>query len=204
MPLSDSEKEVMFMGKDLRPLSTGEAAVFCHVSQVAIYKWIKEGKLKAYKTPGNHHRVQIVDFIKFLKKYGMPIPEELLTQSKPRILIVDDEPGVIGFITRILQDMEEDYQIASALDGYAAGEKVTSFHPDLIILDLRMPGLDGFEVCQRIKANPETKNIKVLAITGYAEVENVQKIIQYGAQHCLVKPILEKELRAQVAKFLPG
>jgi len=129
--------------KDLRPLSTGEAATFCHVSQVAIYKWIKEGKLKAHQTPGNHHRIQVVDFIKFLKRYGMPIPEELLTPSKQRILIVDDEPGVIGFITRALQDMDGDYQIASALDGYTAGEKVTNFRPHLIILDLRMPGMDG-------------------------------------------------------------
>lgn len=190
------------MRKDLRPLSTGEAAVFCHVSQVAIYKWIKEGKLKAYKTPGNHHRIQVVDFVKFLERYGMPVPEGLLTQSKPRILIVDDEPGVIGLITRILRSIDEDYEVTSALDGYAAGEKVTTFHPDLIILDLRMPGMDGFEVCQRIKANPETKNIKILAITGYAEVENIRKIIESGAEHCLVKPILEEELKMWVAKIL--
>ena len=190
------------MRKDLRPLSTGEAARFCHVSQVAIYKWIKEGKLKAYKTPGNHHRIQVVDFVKFLERYGMPVPEGLLTQSKPRILIVDDEPGVIGLITRILRSIDEDYEVTSALDGYAAGEKVTTFHPDLIILDLRMPGMDGFEVCQRIKANPETKNIKILAITGYAEVENIRKIIESGAEHCLVKPILEEELKMWVAKIL--
>lgn len=190
------------MRKNLRPLSTGEAAVFCHVSQVAIYKWIKEGKLKAYKTPGNHHRIQVVDFVKFLERYGMPVPEGLLTQSRKRILIVDDEPGVIGFITRILRSIDEDYEVSSAFDGYGAGEKVTSFHPDLIILDLRMPGMDGFEVCQRIKANPETKNIKILAITGYAEVENIRKIIESGAEHCLMKPILEEELKTWVAKLL--
>lgn len=190
------------MRKDLRPLSTGEAAVFCHVSQVAIYKWIKEGKLKAYKTPGNHHRIQVVDFVKFLERYGMPVPEGILTQSKKRILIVDDEPGVIGLITRILHSIDEDYEVTSALDGYGAGEKVTSFHPDLIILDLRMPGMDGFEVCQRIKANPETKNVKILAITGYAEVENIRKIIESGAEHCLMKPILEEELKTWVAKLL--
>ena len=76
-----------------------------------------------------------------------------------------------------------------ALDGYEAGRLVQTFAPQVVLLDLMMPGLDGFEVCERIKQDPTTRNTRVLAMTGLYTPENEVKILGAGAEYCLAKPI---------------
>ena len=76
-----------------RPLTTGDIAAYCHVTDRAVLKWIEEGKLKAYRTPGSHSRVNIEDFLAFLKEYNMPIPKDFERDASAlkKILVVDDD-----------------------------------------------------------------------------------------------------------------
>ncbi|HCJ67808.1 MAG TPA: histidine kinase, partial [Elusimicrobia bacterium] len=152
--------------------STFDISEICGASPTTVADWIDAGELKAFYTPGGHRRVRKDDLLEFLKKYAMPIPKELLEDGRKKILVVDDDQAIINLITRFLKKLPEKYQFASAMDGFQAGQKLSEFEPDLIILDLMLPGIDGFQVCRNIRSNEKTKEMKILAITGYDSPEN--------------------------------
>ena len=132
-----------------KPLTTGEIADLCHIHLRTVLQWIHDGKLKAYRTPGNHSRVQVEDFIAFLKQYNMPIPENFEARGDSRkILIVDDDINMVNAIKRILRK-EQSFEIDVAYDGFEAGIKLLLFKPALVILEMKMPGMNGFEVAQK-------------------------------------------------------
>ena len=177
-----------------RPLTTGDVAKHCHVTHVAVLKWIKSGKLKGYRTPGGHYRIEVPDFKKFLIEYNMPLDSEILAKSFKKILIVDDEADVVSFITETLEVNDQSYLIQSTTDAYEACIKIGSFKPDLVILDIKMPNIDGFDVCTRIRNNPEVKHTKVLIITGYTDEESMGRIKECGVDDILEKPIAPEKL----------
>lgn len=183
-------------------MTAGEVAAHCHVSYQAVKQWVTSGKLKAYFTPGRHRRIRVEDFREFLQKYDMP-PLEETSASKRRVLIVDDDPAIVHLLTRFFGKMGE-YDLATAEDGFDAGIQMTSFRPDLVVLDLMMPNLDGFTVCRKIKSAPATRDIQVLVITGYCTGENVQKALKCGADDCLAKPFKMGELKKRVEGLFQG
>ena len=184
-----------------RLLTTSEVANYCQVTNDGVVKWIKARKLKAYSTPGGHYRIRKSDFKEFLGRYGMPLDPEFFSEEKKRILIVDDEPTILDVLTQALGDLAT-YQVTAARDGYEAGLKIGTFRPDLVILDVMMPQMNGIEVCKRIKANPDTETIKIVAITGHPEEGNLDKAYRSGADLCLIKPLQMDHLRREVSRLL--
>jgi excisionase family DNA binding protein len=189
--------------KRRRFLTTGDIAAYCEVTNAAVLKWIDSGKLPVFTTPGGHYRVLRNDFRYFLLQHGMFVDDGFFgkSHSRKRILIVDDEPTVVTFIESALRLMGE-YEIATATDGFDAGQQVVTFEPDLIILDIMLPGMDGFEVCTRVKTDPATAHVKILAVTGFATEENVQRMLHAGADDCLGKPLKMQDLREKVEHLL--
>jgi DNA-binding response OmpR family regulator len=94
------------------------------------------------------------------------------------------------------------YRRETASDGFEAGTKIMQFKPDLIILDLFMPGMDGFEVCKQIKENSNTSQIKILAFTGFDSKENKERIMRAGADDYLVKPVEKSVLLKNVKDLI--
>ena len=179
--------------------STSEVAKYCHVTADTIRKWAEAGRIRVFKTPGGHRRIRREDLLKFLRENNIPIHEDL-GNAGFRILIVDDEKAVASLIRRFLERSQSPFEIEVAMDGYDAGHLVASFKPDVVFLDLRLPGLDGFEVCRRIKSNPEHAGTKVIAITGYYDNDVAQRVIGLGAVMCLQKPFTPDDLRRALAK----
>lgn len=177
-------------------ITTGVVAAHCGVSYEAVAKWIRTRKLPAYTTPGGQHRVRIADFQDFVNRYGMPpfTPTPVLQR---KLLIVDDDPVIVQFIQHVFTQTA-DYECATAANGFEAGTTVLSFRPDLVLLDLVMPGLNGIEVCRHIKTMPETRHILVLAMTGYPDEGNLEQVLAAGAAGCLVKPFSVETLTQQV------
>ncbi|MBI5598120.1 MAG: response regulator [Deltaproteobacteria bacterium] len=188
--------------KDERPYTTGEIASMSRVTINAVKKWINAGKLVAFRTPGGHYRVNRSDFKEFILKYRFQIKDELFPERR-KILITDDEPAIIEFIKGALEVRKgkDSYEVETAGDGYDALIKVGSFHPDLLILDIRMPRIDGLEVCRRLKGDDDTRDIKILAVTAYGKEES-DNIVAAGADHCLPKPLSVEELNKWVEKLL--
>ncbi len=182
-------------------ITTGEVAAHCRVSYETVDKWIKTGRLKAYTTPGRHRRIDTEDFRAFLRQYNLPPLEE--ESSRKRLLIVDDDPSIVQTLSKFFGKTGE-YELATAADGFEAGVQIASFRPDLVILDLMMPHLDGFEVCRKIKSASETRNTRVLVVTGYATGDNLQKALECGADCCVAKPFRMGELKKKVEEVFAG
>lgn len=111
--------------------------------------------------------------------------------ERPRILIIDDEEVVLDGCTQILGD--RDYVLATAADGSAGLDRLGEFHPDLVFVDLKMPGLSGFEVLERIRATDPS--VVTIVITGYATLSSAVEAMQKGAYDFLPKPFTPDEFR---------
>ena len=177
--------------------STFAIAKMLHVDPGSVANWIDQNLLKAHRTPGGHRRVEFDDLMQFLRLHKMPIPADLKVQPK-RILVVDDNPAITQLIANALQSEFPDYEIVRANDGFRAGTVIATLRPDVVILDIRMPGMDGYEVCKLIKSQPETKHAEVLAVTAYASDDIVAKIMACGARVCLKKPLSMDELLKEI------
>jgi excisionase family DNA binding protein len=187
-----------------RFFTTSEVANYCAVTNDGVLKWIKSGKLRAFSTPGGHYRVSAEDFRAFLEKYEMPVDESFFRAGDRQrtVLVVDDEPNIRDIVQRLLKEMDSNLRIEEACDGYEAGIKIGSLHPDLIIMDVMMPRVDGISLCRSIRENPQTQGIKVLAITAFPEQDNVKKMYDAGADLCLIKPLQFEHFRLEVIRLL--
>lgn len=184
-----------------RPLRTGEVSRYCNVVYSTVTRWIKAGKLKASRLPGGNYKIQQDDLIDFLNQEKIPVPVKLLHEKK-RILVVDDEPEMVQIIEDALTGDTDAFNITRAHDGYGACLKINTFRPDLVILDIKMPDIDGFEVCRRIKINDETKKMKVLVITAYPDSTYIRRIREAGADKLMTKPFDLEELKENVISLL--
>ena len=167
-------------------LSLGKAADLCAVSRRTLWTYVKSGALNASRTPGGHYRVSKNDLNAFIEKKAMKINNNK-KPSALKILVVDDDPGIRKLLTRILS--KKGNIVVQAADGFEAGQKTVQVKPDIMIVDIFMPKMNGFDVCLSMKKNPETKETKIIAISGHDTTENRTKILECGADFFLAKPL---------------
>jgi excisionase family DNA binding protein len=177
-------------------LTVFKASQYCSVSPKTIINWVESGHIKAYRTVGGHRREA------FMKKQGIPIPDGAPVETKKKILVVDDDPIIVETIVQALEEDEFDYEVISASDGFEAGLQVNHFAPNLLILDIMMPDIKGYEVCKKIKENPETQDTKIIVLSAYLDEEKFKKMKEYGADACFSKPLPLPQLKDEVARLL--
>jgi excisionase family DNA binding protein len=183
--------------------TTFETAKLCHVSPLSIINWVNAGRLPAFRTPGGHRRIRRDDLIRFMRDSGIPLPDELREGSgRPKVLVVDDEASIRELLAEHLTTRGTPYEALTASDGFEAGRLMATFRPDVVLLDLRMPGLDGFQVCRTIKADPDTSSTIVVAMTGYFSPETESRILECGAVRCFAKPVEPSTLSAYIDSVL--
>jgi CheY-like chemotaxis protein len=120
--------------------------------------------------------------------------------NRDRVLIADDNEANVELLEAYLADM--DVEVAVAVDGQDTLDKAASFHPDLILLDVMMPKLSGFEVCQKLKSNPATKKIMVLMVTALNEHGDMERAVDAGTDDFLSKPVDKMSLVKRVENML--
>ena len=188
-------------GYSQKALSTMQVADRCGVHYTTVRRWILDGNLPAYETPGGHLRVLETDVHAFLESRKLRGARNLT--GTLRVLIVDDDAtfreSAVEFLGR-----QPNVRVRQAADGFAAGRQVSEFQPHVVILDLLMAGMDGFEVCRNIKASPRSRQTRVLVLTGYATSENIAKAKESGADLCMAKPVGLDELRDAVLRLARG
>jgi len=176
-----------------RPLTTSEVAEYCYVTPKAVKHWISEGKLKAWQLPGGHYRIEREDFMEFLTKYKLPIPETFSTKPK-KILVADDEPVILTILQSALEKLGQGWIVETASDGFETLVKLGALKPDLLLLDIFMPKLNGVEVCKRIQEMPETQRVRVIAMTGNPDSDASQQLSSLGVECIFTKPLDLKKL----------
>jgi len=119
-----------------------------------------------------------------------------------RILIVDDEPSIVISLEYLMK--REGFEVSVAADGEAALAAVADRPPDLVILDVMMPKLNGFEVCQRLRAEPAWRGVRILMLTAKGREPELQKGLALGADAYVTKPFSTRDLVAEVRRLLGG
>ena len=193
-------------GKKVRIFSALEVANICGVVNQTAINWIKSGYLKAFMTPGGQYRVYSDDLYEFLSGRGMRIPDELaeIVQregSARRLLIVDDDAELNNLLKRYLSRVLTDVEIHQAFDGFEAGRLLAEARPGVIVLDINLPGVDGYRLCQTIKGDRSFGTPAVVAISGMADPETGTRILAEGADVFLPKPLDLEELAAKIREL---
>ncbi|MFN4004088.1 MAG: response regulator [Hylemonella sp.] len=165
-------------------LTPQEVAQWMMVSPVTVRGWAQKGLLQAEVTPGGHRRFRREEVERFARQWN-----PAGNRGPLRVLIVDDDRAVIGFLKELLEGGEHPVQVEIADSGFEAGRKVHLFSPDVVLLDLMMPGLKGTDVCRLIKTSPGHADVRVIAMSGYLTPENEAELLAAGAECCLTKPI---------------
>lgn len=175
---------------DTELLTPAELAKRLGVSPITLRKWANMGLLQSQATLGGHRRYPLSEVERLLQRHNR--------QQSPQIqiMIVDDDLFVSAILREFLTGLSPSITVGIANDGFAAGRQVSTFRPDIILLDLMMPGMNGFEVCHQIKSAPSTARIRVIAMTGYPTEENIKRVQAAGAEACLAKPVDNSELLA--------
>lgn len=190
----------------MKTLCFSEIATCCDVQYRTVIRWVANGKLKGHKLPGRgNYRVHLSDFLSFLQQQKMPVSQELALASSrfqtKTLLIVDDEAAMRNAVSRALKPL--DLSLEQAADGFRAAVKLTQLNPDVLTLDLAIPGLDGYELLQHIKQQPHFRYLKVLVLSGL-DGAALKKAYDYGADAVLAKPFENEELQCLVAGLLAG
>jgi excisionase family DNA binding protein len=166
--------------------TTGEAAKICKVSQQTIIRCFDNGQLKGFRVPGSKfRRIPREALYKFMKDNG--IPTDALESGKRKVLLVDDEPQIVEVVSEaLLADGRFEVRIAS--NGFDAGMMVKDYRPDLLILDVMLPDINGKEVCHRVRADNTLEEVRILCISGMIEEDKIQELRLSGADDFLHKP----------------
>jgi excisionase family DNA binding protein len=178
--------------------TTHEVSRLLHVNPRSVINWIDQNLLTSYRTPGGHRRIRRDDLVAFLRKHQIPTPPSLMEDGNFSMLIVDDEDE-IAQIMKTYFERKGGFEITTVSDGISALLEVGRARPDLLILDIMIPGVDGVEVCRRIKAGASTSTI-IIAISGQSEIEKT--ILDAGADVFMTKPLDLDKLNHQVQSLL--
>lgn len=169
--------------------TTGEAAEVCNISQQTIIRCFDSGRLDGFRIPGSRfRRIPRDNLIKFMRDNGIPL-DNLNSEKngKVKVLIVDDDVEIVELMVDVLS-RDGRFDIQTAGSGYEAGLKTEQFRPDVIILDYMLPDVNGNIVCKTIKSNPNFESIRIIIVSGVANPEEVQELLDAGATEFIKKP----------------
>ncbi len=188
-------------------LSLGRIAKMCNVSRTTVYRWIINGHLKAYSLPSGHFRVKPDDLCHFCRSFGIPSPEDLENRKPSEqgerpftVLIADDHPDMILVLRKVVERFLPNAVVHEAVNGVDTCISVGTLKPDLLLLDIMMPGMDGFAVLQELLRRPELNDSRVVVVSAYEPFERVEELGRLNPQvvSCVQKPISVERFGSQL------
>ena len=180
--------------------TTGEAAKICKVSQQTIIRCFDNGSLKGFRVPGSRFRRiprdQLYSFMRENK-----IPTDALESGKRKVLIVDDDVELVELLKDVF-DRDGRFETRTANNGFDAGMQVKEFKPDVMVLDVMLPDINGKEVCQRVRSDKNLDAVKIICISGMVEQDKISELIDAGADDFMHKPFTVDSLLERACELL--
>ena len=173
-------------GQFKRVFTTGEVAQICKVSQQTVIRCFDSGRLQGFRVPGSRfRRIPRDSLVTFMKNNQIPMDQ--LETGKKRVLVVDDDEAIVEMFTELLE-RDGRFEVETAATGYDAGILTEQFRPDIILLDFKLPDINGTAVCRTIRDNPGYKHMQIIIISGVADPDEVAELRAAGADEFIRKP----------------
>jgi excisionase family DNA binding protein len=180
--------------------TTGEAAKICKVSQQTIIRCFDNGSLKGFRVPGSRfRRIPREQLFSFMKDNG--IPTDALESGKRKILVVDDDEELVELLVDVFE-RDGRFETRNANNGFGAGMLVKEFRPDLVVLDVMLPDINGKEVCQRVRSDSSLESVKIICISGMVEQDKIADLRAVGADDFMHKPFTVDKLLERACDLL--
>jgi excisionase family DNA binding protein len=181
-------------------LTTEEAAVLFSLAPRTVTRGADVGMLRSHRTGGGHHRLLRSDLLAFMRERGMPIPDTE-DGSAPRVVIVDNEREDLRAIQRVVERVLPSADCRSASDGYSASALVTAFRPDLVFLDLVLPGLSGVAVCRHLRTTQGFAGIAIVIISSHLDAWPRAELEHACASRLIAKPFSSDDIERALVDF---
>lgn len=166
--------------------TTGEVAQICRVSQQTVIRCFDSGRLQGFRVPGSRfRRIPRSSLVTFMKSNQIPLDK--LETGRKRVLVVDDDEAIVEMFTELLARHGQ-FEVKTARTGYDAGILTEQFRPDVILLDFKLPDINGNVVCRTIRSNPNYEHIHIIVISGVADPDEVKELLSAGANEFIRKP----------------
>lgn len=180
--------------------TTGEVADICNISQQTVIRCFDNGRLKGFRVPGSRfRRIPRESLIQFMQENSIPL--ERLDAGRKRVLVVDDEPEIVEMLVEWLE-RDGRFEVATASTGFDAGLRTKEFHPDAIILDFLLPDINGNAVVKSIRSDPELADVKIIIVSGIVNRDEVEGLLQSGANDFVKKPFIINDLVKRIAELV--
>lgn len=186
-------------------LSLGKIAKQCNVSRTTVYRWIINGHLRAYSLPSGHFRVRPDDLAEFRKTFGIPDPHDAVGEPESngqvggnlfKVLIADDHPDAVLVLRRMVEKILPDANIHESTNGVDTCISVGNLKPEVLLLDIMMPGMDGFAVLQELLRREELAKSRVVVVSAFEPFARIEDLARHNEQvvACLRKPVMFEDL----------
>ena len=180
--------------------TTGEAAKICKVSQQTVIRCFDSGQLKGFRVPGSRfRRIPRDELHKFMRENE--IPTDALESGKRKVLVVDDDAELVELITDALK-RDGRFEVRSVDNGFDAGMMVKEYRPDLIVLDVMLPDINGKEVCRRVRGDKNMDEVRIICISGMVEEDKIGELKAAGADDFMHKPFEVERLVERICRHL--
>lgn len=180
--------------------TTGEAADICKVSQQTIIRCFDSGRLQGFRVPGSKfRRIPRAELVRFMKANDIPV--EHLEAGPKRILVVDDDNQIIDLFLDVLT-RDDRFEVKTASTGYDAGLLTEQYRPHLVLLDYMLPDINGNIVCERIRANPEMLDTRIIIVSGVVNQDEIDALLKSGADDFVKKPFNIEKLIQRMSQLL--
>ena len=180
--------------------TTGEAAKICKVSQQTIIRCFDSGGLKGFRVPGSRfRRIPREHLYAFMKENN--IPTDALESGKRKVLVVDDDRDLVELLVDVLE-RDGRFETRAVNNGFEAGMMVKDYRPDLIILDVMLPDINGKDVCVRVRNDKSLEAVKIICVSGMVEEDKIEELHRAGANEFLAKPFETERLIERLCALL--
>jgi excisionase family DNA binding protein len=174
-------------------LTPTQVAALLAVSPVTVRQWAQKGLIEARLTAGGHRRYTRAAVIDFARRMAMPLPDDFVEAADTRVLVADDDRELNDSVAAFIKSQFRGIDVAQAYDAFDAGRQVARFKPTLLLLDISMVGIDGNDVCRRVKEDNNAE-LRVIAMSAHVSTPIEAGIVAAGADRVLKKPFTPEDL----------